>query len=210
MTDRRSILKRSFMAQIVDKVQKRKDIALSCKKLFLKHHLADVTVSQIALEAGVGKGTIYEYFTNKEDIVLEIITILMEESNTQKHEKLSKIDSTKEKIKVFFEFYYADEHIELRAIHKEFISISLIQSCQKVIDFQTNCHQTYHDWITQIMQEGVNKGEIIPQSMHLINGIFEFGTGMYITHTITHTTENLEQEINGFIDTLFTLITKHD
>lgn len=198
------------MPPIVDKVQKRKDIALSCKKLFLNHRLADVTVSQIALVAGVGKGTIYEYFTNKEDIVFEIITILMEEGNTRKHEKLSKLDSTKEKIKVFFEFYYADEHIELRAIHKEFISISLIQPCQKVIDFQTNCHQAYHDWITQIMQEGVDKGEIIPQSMHLINGIFEFGTGMYITHTITHTTENLEREINGFIDTLFTLITKHD
>lgn len=89
------------MAPNVDKVQKRKDIALSCKKLFLNHHLSDVTVSQIALIAGVGKGTIYEYFTNKEDIVFEIITILMEEGNMRKHEKLSKIDSTKEKIKVF-------------------------------------------------------------------------------------------------------------
>ncbi len=198
------------MASIVDKVQKRKDIALSCKKLFLSHHLSDVTISQIALIAGVGKGTIYEYFTNKEDIVFEIITILMEEGNMRKQAKLSKLDSTKEKIKVFFEFYYADEHVELRTIYKEFISISLIQPCQKVIDFQTNCHQNYHEWITQIMQEGVDKGEIIPESMNLINGIFEFGRGMYITHTITHTTENLEQEINGFIDTLFTLITKHN
>lgn len=210
MTDRRSMNKRSFMAPNVDKIQKRKDIALSCKKLFLKHRLSDVTISQIALQAGVGKGTIYEYFTNKEDIVFEIITILMEEGNIQKHEKLSQIDSTKEKIKVFFEFYYADEHIELRTIYKEFISISLIQPCQKVIDFQTNCHQNYHDWITQIIQNGVDKGEIIPESMHLINGIFEFGTGMFITHTITHNIENLEQEINDFIDTLFKLITKHD
>lgn len=198
------------MAPIVDKVQKRKDIALSCKKLFLNHRLADVTVSQIALQAGVGKGTIYEYFTNKEDIVFEIITILMEEGNIKKHEKLSKLDSTREKIKVFFEFYYEDEHVELRTIYKEFISISLIQPCQKVIDFQTNCHHTYHDWITTIMQSGVDKGEIIPESMNLINGLFEFGTGMFITHSITHSIENLEQAINEVIDTIFKLITKHD
>lgn len=60
------------------------------------------------------------------------------------------------------------------------------------------------------MQEGVDKGEIIPESMHLVNGIFEFGTGMFITHAITRTIENLEKEINDVIDTLFTLITKHD
>ena len=198
------------MATIIDKVQKRKDIALSCKTLFLNNHLADVTVSQIALQAGIGKGTIYEYFTNKEDIIFEVIAILMEEANSQKHEKLSKLDSTKEKIKVFFEFYYADEHIELRTIYKEFISISLIHPCQKVIDFQTNCHQTYRNWITQIIQEGVDKGEIIPDSIHLINGLFEFGTGMFITHSITRTIENLEQELNSFIDMLFILITKHD
>ncbi|MBV5277538.1 MAG: TetR/AcrR family transcriptional regulator, partial [Campylobacteraceae bacterium] len=174
------------MAAFVDKIQKRKDIALSCKKLFLDNHLADLTVSQIACTAGIGKGTIYEYFTNKEDIVFEIITILMEESNIRKQEKIAKADSTKDKVKVFFEFYYADESIELRTIYKEFISISLINPCQKMLDFQTNCHQNYHDWISKIIQNGVDKGEIIPQSTQLIKGIFEFGTGMFITNEITN------------------------
>lgn len=198
------------MATIVDKVQKRKDIALSCKKLFLNNHLTDLTVSQIACTAGIGKGTIYEYFTNKEDIVFEIITILMEESNIRKQEKIAKANSTKDKVKVFFEFFYADENIELRTIYKEFISISLINPCQKMLDFQTNCHQNYHDWIAKIIQNGVDKGEIIPQSTRLIKGIFEFGTGMFITNEITNSVENLEKEINEVIDTLFELIKKQD
>ncbi len=52
------------MAIIVDKIQKRKDIALACKELFFLHDIKDLTISQIAKTAGVGKGTIYDYFQN--------------------------------------------------------------------------------------------------------------------------------------------------
>ncbi|WP_294966581.1 TetR/AcrR family transcriptional regulator, partial [Sulfurimonas sp.] len=71
------------MAIIVDKIQKRKDIALACQDIFIQKGINDLTVSQIAKAAGVGKGTIYDYFKNKEDIVFEIVNILM-----QKHNKM--------------------------------------------------------------------------------------------------------------------------
>ena len=63
------------MAIIVDKVQKRKDIALACKELFFQRGINDLTISEVAKTAGVGKGTIYEYFNNKEEIVFEIVNI---------------------------------------------------------------------------------------------------------------------------------------
>ncbi len=46
------------MAIIVDKLQKRKDIALACKEIFFQHGIKDLTISHIAKTAGVGKGTI--------------------------------------------------------------------------------------------------------------------------------------------------------
>ena len=46
------------MAIIVDKVQKRSDIAFSCKKLILDKGIKNITISEIAKTAGVGKGTI--------------------------------------------------------------------------------------------------------------------------------------------------------
>ena len=72
------------MAIIVDKIQKRKDIALACKELFFQNGINDLTISQVAKTAGVGKGTIYDYFKNKEDIVFEIVNILMVEHSAQK------------------------------------------------------------------------------------------------------------------------------
>jgi AcrR family transcriptional regulator len=38
--------------------------------LFSKHGIADVTVEQIAEAADIGKGTIYNYFDTKEDVVV--------------------------------------------------------------------------------------------------------------------------------------------
>ena len=44
--------------------QKRKDIALACKELFFQNGISNLTISKIATTAGVGKGTIYDYFKN--------------------------------------------------------------------------------------------------------------------------------------------------
>jgi len=93
------------MAIIVDKEQKRIDIALSCKDLFVAKGIKNITISQIAQEARVGKGTIYDYFKNKEDIVFEIVNILMAQFNATKEQRINEAASTKAKIKIFFDFF---------------------------------------------------------------------------------------------------------
>ena len=54
------------MPKIVDKEQKRREIALSCSNLIHEIGIRKLTVAQVAITAGIGKGTIYEYFENKE------------------------------------------------------------------------------------------------------------------------------------------------
>lgn len=67
MTDHRSfiILDKLFMAIIVDKDKKRRDIAIACTELLLEKGLKNLTVAEIAKTAGIGKGTVYEYFSKK-------------------------------------------------------------------------------------------------------------------------------------------------
>ena len=146
------------MAIIVDKVQKKKNIALSCKELFVEHSINDLTIAQVAKTAGVGKGTIYEYFQNKEDIIFEIVNILLQEHNEQKHKKIQEQSNSKEKIKIFFHVFYDEENEQLRKLYKEFISISLMKPNQQMIDFQSKCARTYFQWFEEIIQEGIDKG----------------------------------------------------
>ena len=199
------------MAIIVDKVQKKKDIALSCKDLFVNNSINSLTIAQVAKTAGVGKGTMYEYFKNKEDIVFEIINILIQDLNKKKEAKLAELSTTKDKIKVFFHLFYDKEDEHLRALYKEFISISLASKNQEMIDYQTRCSTIQFEWFEKIIQDGIDAKELKPNSKALARGLFVLGGGMFIESQTTDTIQDIEKELDIFFDTLFELIeVKHD
>jgi len=89
------------MAIIVDKIQKRRDIALSCNDLLLEKGIKKLTIAEVAKTAGVSKGSIYDYFENKEDIVFEIIRSHISDYQEELNEKINPDDTTREKF-----FYY--------------------------------------------------------------------------------------------------------
>jgi len=194
------------MAIIVDKIQKKKDIALSCKELFVKKGIKDLTISEVAKTAGIGKGTIYEYFKNKEEIVFEIVNILMQKHSEKLLLEIDKIECTKDKIKKFSEFFYNAEEYELREIYKEFISITLINPNDEMIQFQTQSIERYYEWFKKIIQDGIDKNELIPESLELARGVFVMGKGMFIINGTTNTVNDLKLELDIFIDTLFKLL----
>lgn len=194
------------MAIIVDKVQKRKDIALACKEIFLQNGINDLTVSQVAKAAGIGKGTIYDYFKNKEDIVFEIVNIMMQEHNELVRVKLNNASTTRKKIKEFSSIFYNDDEKELRQLYKEFTSISLTNPNKDMIEFQTAHTNYYYNWLLELFDEGIRNGEIKEGSQALARGLFVSAKGMYITSAVTNTIDDLETEIDKFTDAIFNLI----
>ncbi len=194
------------MAIIVDKVQKKKDIALSCKDLFVQNSIKDLTISKIASTARIGKGSLYDYFKNKEEIVFELVSILMQEHDIKKEKKLLKARDVKEKIKIFMDFFYEDEDKELRELYKDFISISLGTPNNQRIEFQTKCFNNYYIWIKSIIQESIKKGEIIPESINMTKGIIAVFEGLFLASNTTTIIDDLQKELNLYIDTIFTLI----
>ncbi|MEA2110955.1 MAG: TetR/AcrR family transcriptional regulator [Campylobacterota bacterium] len=194
------------MAIIVDKVQKRKNIALSCKELVFQNGIKNLTISQLAKAAGVGKGTMYDYFKNKEDLVFEIVNILIQERNIIIQKRMSHTVAAKDKIKLFSIFFYSEEDAELRQLYKEFISISLSSPDEKMIEFQTDCFEGYYVWFEKIIQDAIDSGEIIMESNNLVRGLFVTAEGMFISSASTNAITNIEQELNSYIDALFKLI----
>ncbi len=62
---------------MVDKEAKENAIARAALQLFSQKGYAATSVSQIAKAAGIGKGTIYEYFQTKEDVFLAATKLWM-------------------------------------------------------------------------------------------------------------------------------------
>jgi len=190
------------MAIIVDKEAKRRDIALSCRDLLQENGIENLTIAQIAQTAGVGKGTIYEYFENKEDIVFEIITTLIHE-NVQRLQKLSRSPlSTREKL---FQFGYSlfdgeagDRHLKL---FKDFTAVSLIRQADNMLRFSEQTRTQFHTLLEHIIHEGIERGELEARFQNAANSLIIFSTGLMIDSRLPDF--DVRKELNDFLDLLF-------
>jgi TetR/AcrR family fatty acid metabolism transcriptional regulator len=54
--------------RFVDKEEKKRDILMAAMRVFAQGGVVKTKMADIAAAAGIGKGTIYEYFRSKEDI----------------------------------------------------------------------------------------------------------------------------------------------
>ncbi|MDQ1326275.1 MAG: hypothetical protein QG564_1400 [Campylobacterota bacterium] len=197
------------MAIVVNKEEKRKNIALSCKSLLLEHGIKNLTISEIAKTAGIGKGTIYEYFQNKEDIVFEIMTLFVTEYEQYFCEQMKQNISTKEKIYHFLNLLYVDEKVQKQiAIYREFLAISLTDATPKMREFSQDCHDKFTGILTQIVEDAIKKGEILPLALNLIGALKIFSTGLVVDSQLLEI--NPHKEIDCFVETLFALITIKD
>ena len=193
------------MAIIVNKEEKRRNIALSCRELLLEHGIENLTISQIAKTAGVGKGTIYEYFNNKEEIVFEIMTVFIAEYEKNLSEIVSEETSVKKKL---FHFLYLgledEESARQLTLYREFLAISMTSGTDEMIDFNKECRKKFSDILGQILNDGIEKGELPPQTEVLTSAILAFALGLIVeVHTAAL---DPKEEIVRFLDTVFILI----
>lgn len=195
------------MPKIVDKEQKRRDIAASCSELLHEVGIKKLTVAQVAKTAGIGKGTVYEYFENKGDIVFEIINIHIEEYHEEFLESIKNVETTKEKVFHFFKFVLDDSEENMKHFngYKEYLSIVLSEDNKDMLAFNGKCNTFFKEELEKIIKEGIDNKELIPEAIDLCDGLltFEKGLGLY---KMTDCNASIEDECKKFINTVFKLI----
>lgn len=194
------------MAIIVNKDKKREEIALSCKDLIIKEGINNLTISAIAKEANIGKGTFYEYFSNKYELVFELVSIMLREYNKVTEQKLKEAKSIEEKLKLFAKFYYDKHYSELRALYNQFIAISIISPNKEMLEFQTKCFNKYKEWLVSILEQEVKSNNLPSKVVELADMLFVSVDGLYITSITTNAIKNLQKEIDSYIEKILNLI----
>jgi TetR/AcrR family fatty acid metabolism transcriptional regulator len=66
------------MPRRVDKSAKRMDILKAAADVFARDGFANTKIADVAERAGIGKGTVYEYFSSKDKLFLELCKDLIE------------------------------------------------------------------------------------------------------------------------------------
>ena len=85
------------------RAEKRERVILAAMVLFAKKGFAGTSVADIAKEAGIGKGTTYEYFKGKDDLFFATFKKFLEYSESAANVTLSNLaaKSTVQKIEAF-------------------------------------------------------------------------------------------------------------
>jgi len=182
--------------------QKREEITKLCYKLILSEGFCNVTVSQIAKEANIAKGSIYKYFESKEDILFSLIKSIQNDYDNEILAKIKKANSTKDKIIALFTLCIDSDEINQnrRKIYKEFSSVCLSKSFKRMLDFQEEIKQKYILWLKEILSDGVKMGEIKSSSVELAEGLFAMAEGVLLLPSYEPSI------LTNHLDTIFKLI----
>jgi hypothetical protein len=173
------------------------------------HHggMRKITVAQVAKTAGIGKGTIYEYFENKEDIIFEIINIHIEEYHNNFLESIKDVKSTREKVFHFFTFVTDDseEHMKHFKGYKEYLSIVVSEDDEKMKSFNNTCNVFFLNQLKIVIQEGIDSGDLIKNSINFCEPLLVFEKGVALKK-MTEFDINTQEICLNYINNLFDLL----
>ena len=182
--------------KFVDKGQKAKEIAAAALQVFSQKGFVATSIDQIAVVAGVAKGTVYEYFPSKDELYIAAVMVFVEnyENNLSAH--LSTIEDPFLRLTAFIGFSIEACSMENEASVRLMFDI-LQQSILENGVFFTRKYlvremmQGSRKMLTDILLEGVSKGIFQPQ--------------------IARDAEKIATNINAFLDgaSLHRLITEN-
>jgi AcrR family transcriptional regulator len=84
--------------KIVDQAQKKKNILDAASVVFARAGYHDATISDVAAQAGIGKGTVYEYFNSKEQIFFALVDMLEDQITAAVKSQVSELTDPREKL----------------------------------------------------------------------------------------------------------------
>ena len=195
------------MPKIVNKEEKRIEIAMACVGLLHELGIKKLTVAAAAKAAGIGKGTIYEYFENKEDIIFKIIEVHIAENNEETLKKIAATNNTKEKITYLFEFVLDES--EENEIHfngfKEYLSVMLAETTESYKSFNCLCDDFFTNALRDIFKEAILKKELKAKSLDFISSLRIFKKGLSLSR-MSMNNFSARDEYEDFIDYFFDLL----
>ena len=95
------------MPRKVDKEAKKDKILKAAMKVFAKNGIFETKMEMVAQKAGIAKGTIYEYFKSKDELVQMVFNHLLVQMNTHVKQSMAMASSPHEKLKAGL-FAYVD------------------------------------------------------------------------------------------------------
>jgi TetR/AcrR family fatty acid metabolism transcriptional regulator len=142
----------------IEKNHKYHQILEAAIKVFARQGFHQSTVAQIAKEAGVADGTIYLYFKNKDDILIQFFNYKTKQVFDSFRTEVARADSSLEKLR-----YLIRRHLEEFQRNREMAVVYQVETHQnsRLAEPQIReMSQMYRDLISEIVEQGQQEGTI--------------------------------------------------
>lgn len=191
------------MPKIVKKEEKRKQIAKSTCGLFIEKGFVNISISEIAKVAGIGKGTVYEYFKNKEDIVFELMSCLQEDYDPKLRQNLEESNNVVEKILYLFDIFLSDdETIKIqRQIYKEFLAISMNNPSDEILVYQENLKNKYTKILSDIIDIEIQNENLKKEAISFVPSLYATFQGYFIINEDKEIILKYVNDLFGLLET---------
>jgi len=160
--------------KIVDKQAKKQDILEAAMRVFARKGVANAKMAEVAEAAGIGKGTIYEYFKSKEDIFAEAFRHFMEQMDAVMAKRLFKIHDPIEKLTALIAGWaeiVQDSSHDFMEIMMDFWAEG-VRHKQKPTAFDLKkMYDEYRRLVVEILEEGISKGRLRPMNTTIVASI---------------------------------------
>jgi AcrR family transcriptional regulator len=197
--------------KFVDKEQKIKEIALTALKLFSQKGYAGTNVGQIAKSAGIGKGTIYEYFETKEDIFIAAIMEWISQFEFQ----LSAIDDPVQRLFAVAEMTVkwvdpldpATMRLSLEILQQSLMEGGVIF---KKLHLAKKIHDGLRRMVMDILLDGISRGifkpEIARDAETIANNLLACLDGISLHSLLSRNDFDLKSQIDFYMQNLINRI----
>ncbi len=200
--------------KIVDKGQKKIEIISAAMKVFARNGVAKSKMIEIAREAQIGKGTIYEYFRSKDEIFLEAFRLMM--TNTEArilpllHSNIDPFIKLKNLLDIFTDFFM-NEHLDFAEIMMEFWAEGIRHSNKDILNkiHLNDIYKEYRAMVQTILNDGIQRGQFRKvDTFSVASSIVGMLDGLFLQWIMDRGVFDLKNTVNQLMDVLLNGIKK--
>jgi len=161
----------------VDKESRKKEILHAAMHEMARMGVNAVRIGQIAAAAGIGKGTIYEYFSSKEEIFGAAMAEFLGKIEEIQARKLFRAVTPQEKIKAVIDSWAEATDTMPHDYMKLLIDLwaegarQSNPALKKVFDMK-KLYYDYREIVSAIIRDGINAGVFRDVEVDVMSGIF--------------------------------------
>jgi AcrR family transcriptional regulator len=202
------------MPRIVDKEQKKAEILQIAMQVFARKGVVKTKMIDIAQAAGIGKGTIYEYFRSKEEIFTEAFNSMFSAIDSSIIDSIATVTDPVEKLDRLVEVSlqgFISENREFAGIMMDFWAEGIRNKDEKLLDILAlhDIYSKYRTLITGILTEGIEKGVFRNVDMHSLSAIMIASLdGLLLQWIMDRELFDMKQVSRTFMDTFLNGIKK--